>query len=136
MWEPIRKELEALFFADDPDGKDDRVFRNRNSSSNLRTRFEKIQIRAGIVPIVKFFTNCRASRSTEVFEKYGAHLESQWIGHTQAVAMRHYYQVRDADFRMAIDEKFESSDLVQNPKPVTNPQGDELVTTPSILPMG
>jgi len=86
LWEPIRKELEALFFADEPDGKNDRVFRDRNSSSNLRTRFCKIQIRAGIVPMDKFFTNCRASRSTEVFEKYGAFLESQWIGHTQAVA--------------------------------------------------
>ena len=73
---------------------------------NLRTRFDKIQIRAGLVPIPKFFTNCRASRSTEVFEKYGAFLESQWIGHSHAVAMRHYFQVRDVDFQSALGEYF------------------------------
>jgi hypothetical protein len=101
-----------LYFADEPDGKDDRIFRNRNTSSNLRTRFDKIQIRAGILPIKKFFTNCRASRSTEVFEKHGAFLESQWIGHTQAVAMRHYFQVRDDDFKAALEEEF-------TPKPTT-----------------
>jgi integrase len=119
LWEPIRRELEALFFADEPDGKDDRVFRNRNSSSNLRTRFCKIQIRAGIVPMDKFFTNCRASRSTEVFESYGAHLESQWIGHSQAVAMRHYYQVRDVDYQAALEEKFESKPPMQVPSEIT-----------------
>jgi len=108
LWEPIRKELDALYFADEPDGKDDRVFRNRNVKSNLRTRFEKIQIRAGLVPIEKFFTNCRSSRSTEVLEKYGPYLESQWIGHSQAVAMRHYYQVRNADFITALQEGFGS----------------------------
>ena len=107
LWGPIRKELEALFFTEEADGKDDRVFRNRNVRSNLRTRFEKIQIRAGIVPIVKFFTNCRASRSTEVYEKYGAIKESLWIGHSQAVARRHYHQVPDDDFRAALLENFE-----------------------------
>ena len=108
LWEPMRRELEALYFADEPDGKDDRIFRNRSVSSNLRTRFEKIQIRAGIVPIVKFFTNCRASRSTEVFEEYGAIKESAWIGHTQTVAKRHYYNLKDADYSAALSEKFES----------------------------
>ena len=134
LWEPIRQELEALYFADEPDGKDDRVFRNRNPSSNLRTRFEKIQIRAGFVPIDKFFTNCRASRSTEVFEKYGAFLESQWIGHTQAVAMRHYYQVRDADFGMAMEEKFEPKPPTQEPVRITDTPLEELAkSTPDLL---
>jgi len=133
LWEPIRKELEALYFADEPDGKDDRIFRNRNSSSNLRTRFDKIQIRAGIVPIVRFFTNCRASRSTEVFEKYGAFLESQWIGHTQAVAMRHYYQVRDNDFRQALEENFESKPPTQKPGNIpSTPSEYELKISPRI----
>ena len=36
LWAPIRKELEALFFAEEADGKDDRVFRNRTATSNLR----------------------------------------------------------------------------------------------------
>ena len=109
LWPQIHKELEALYFADDADGSDDRVFRNREATSNLRTRFEKIQIRAGIVPIVKFFTNCRASRSTEVFDKYGAICESAWIGHSQAVARRHYYVVKDADYRAATLEFGSSS---------------------------
>ena len=104
LWESIRRELEALYFANEPDGKNDRVFRNRKATNNPRTRFEKIQIRAGIVPIQKFFTNCRASRSTEVFDRYGAICESAWIGHSQAVARRHYYMVRDEDYQTAMGE--------------------------------
>ena len=106
LWEPIRRELQKLYFADDPDGKDDRVFPNRKMTSNLRTRFEQIQIRAGLTPIPRFFDNNRASRSTEVFNEYGANLESKWIGHTEAEARRAYYQVRDIDFRAALKEEF------------------------------
>ena len=117
LWEPIRRELEALFFEEDADGKDDRVFRKRDSSSNLRTRFEKIQIRAGLVPIDKFFTNCRASRSSEVEEKYGSIKESLWIGHSEAVAKRHYRRIPDADYKTALLENFE-------PKPLSVPSSE------------
>jgi len=129
LWEPMRRELEALYFADEPDGKDDRVFRNRTATSNLRTRFEKIQIRAGIVPIVKFFTNCRASRSTEVYEKYGAIKESLWIGHSQAVARRHYHQVPDADFEVALLENFESKPPMQKTGQITGTPFEDRLTT-------
>ena len=123
LWEPIRKELEALYFADEPDGKDDRIFRNRSATSNLRTRFDRIQIWAGILPIAKFFTNCRASRSTEVFERYGAIKEEQWIGHTEAVARRHYHQVPEADFKAALLENFE---LNQPKRVVEVPSGGDV----------
>ena len=98
LWEPIRRELEALYFVDDADGKDDRVFKNRGATSNLRTRFEKIQKRAGLTPIPKFFTNCRSTRSTEVYNEYGALKESMWIGHSTKIAERHYLQLRDEDY--------------------------------------
>jgi len=109
----MRRELEALYFEDDADGKDDRVFRKRNASSNLRTRFEKIQIRAGIEPIDKFFTNCRASRSSEVEETYGSIKESLWIGHSEAVARRHYRRIPDDDYKAALLEDFESKPPMQ-----------------------
>ena len=119
LWEPIRKELEAFYFCDDADGTDDRVFKNRNAMSNLRTRFDKIRIRAGLLPILKFFTNCRASRSTEVFTKYGPILESKWIGHSTGVAMRYYAQVRDVDIESAMREFAATA-----PKVPSNEKGD------------
>lgn len=111
LFPELRKELEKLYFADEATGRDDRVFPNRRSDSNLRSLFEDVQKRAGIVPIDKFFINCRASRSTEVFDEYGAFLESQWIGHSTQVAMRHYCQVRDIDFAAAAGK-----DRPENPK--------------------
>ena len=59
----------------------------------------------GIVPhrrIGKPFNNMRASRSTEIYNEYGAFLESQWIGHSTKVAQAHYLQVRDEDFEKAV----------------------------------
>ncbi len=68
---------------------------------NLRTQFIKIIKRAGVTPWPNIFKNLRASRSTEVNREFGAFLESQWIGHTQAVAREHYLMVTQEDLDRA-----------------------------------
>jgi len=68
---------------------------------NLRTQFERIIKRAGLMPWPRLFQNLRSSRETELMERFPIHTVTAWLGNTPAVAMRHYLQVRDEDFAKA-----------------------------------
>lgn len=78
------------------------VTRYRDATQNLRTTFEKIVIRAGLVPWQKPFQNLRSTRETELMEIYPAHVVVSWIGHSEKVARKHYLQTTDAHFEKAI----------------------------------
>lgn len=73
----------------------------RYTTSNLRTHFSRIVERAGLVPWAKLFQNLRASRETELAERYPLHVVCKWIGNSQPVAMRHYLQVTEDHFTQA-----------------------------------
>ena len=77
------------------------VTRYRDATQNLRTTFEKIVIRAGLVPWQKPFQNLRSTRETELMEVYPAHVVVSWIGHSEKVARKHYLQTTDAHFEKA-----------------------------------
>ena len=77
------------------------VTRYRDATQNLRTTFEKIVIRAGLVPWQKPFQNLRSTRETELMEIYPAHVVVSWIGHSEKVARKHYLQTPDAHFEKA-----------------------------------
>jgi integrase len=70
----------------------------RDGGKNLRTTFHRIIRRAGLTPWPRLFQNLRASRATEWAETYPAHVVAAWLGHSPAVAARHYLQVRDHHF--------------------------------------
>jgi integrase len=74
------------------------------SSSWLRT-VSKIAERAGIGTIPRAFDNMRASRSTEVYDQYGAAKESAWIGHSHKIAKEFYLMVTEDDFAEAAGKK-------------------------------
>ena len=97
IFQELRPYLEAAF---DPD-EVFAVTRYRDASQNLRTTFEKIIRRAGLVPWEKLFTNLRASRATELAAEYPGHVGAAWLGHSEIIANRHYRQVTDADFERA-----------------------------------
>jgi len=78
------------------------ITRYTDSSQNLRTTFNKIVKRAGIIPWPKPFQNLRSTRETELMETYPAHVVCQWIGNSEAVARKHYLQVTDAHFEKAV----------------------------------
>ncbi len=78
------------------------VTRYTSADQNLRTTFEKIVIRAGLVPWQKPFQNLRSTRETELMEVYPAHVVVSWIGHSEKVARKHYLQTTDAHFEKAI----------------------------------
>ena len=78
------------------------VTRYRSASQNLRTTFDKIIKRAGLVPWPKLFQNLRATRETELMETYPSHVVISWIGHSETVARKHYLQTTDAHFEKAV----------------------------------
>lgn len=69
---------------------------------NLRTRFEKIILKAELTPWPKFFQNLRSTRQTELsIQGFAPHIVCAWIGNTEAVANKHYLQVPDSEFERA-----------------------------------
>ena len=77
------------------------VNRYRDPRQNFGTMFAKITKRAGLSPILRPFDNMRASRSNEVYSRFGAHKESEWIGHSARVRKDHYGMITDDDFEQA-----------------------------------
>ena len=103
-WVPIFSELrpyleEAFELA--PEGAVHLVTSKRDTNQNLRTRFAKIIRRAGLTPWPKPFHNLRASRQTELVQRYPLHVVCAWLGNTAAVAAEHYLQVTEDHFASA-----------------------------------
>jgi integrase len=94
----LKTELEALFFDKASEGKEYVINRYRNPKQNLGTTFEKIVRRAGLPEIPRPFDNMRMTRSNEVYNRWGAFKESQWIGHSARVRQDHYLMLTDDDF--------------------------------------
>jgi len=77
------------------------ISRSRSGKANLRTQMLRILKRAKIVYWPKLFQNLRSSRETELMAIYPAHVVCAWLGNTPKVAMKHYLQVTDEDYRKA-----------------------------------
>ena len=75
---------------------------------NLRTTFEKIVRRAGLTPWPRLFHNLRASRQTELAERFPSHVVCGWLGNSEDIARKHYYQTTDAHFAQATAGPVES----------------------------
>ena len=58
--------------------------------------------RAGVKPWAKLFQNCRASRETELAERFPVQVVCAWIGNSPQVAAKHYLQVTDDHFAKAV----------------------------------
>ncbi len=78
-------------------------------SVNLRTQMARLVRRAGLPPWPRMFNTLRASASTDIRNTYGEVAESAWVGHSPAIARRHYSRIPEALFKMA------SRKAAQNP---------------------
>lgn len=107
----LRPHLEGLWEQAEP-GNESIITRYRAGSQNLRTQFERIIRRAGLEPWPKPFQNLRSTCETELAAQHPIQAVVEWLGNTQAVALRHYLQVTDADFDRAITKP---RDAAQNP---------------------
>jgi len=76
------------------------------ASANLRTTFTKIVKRAGLNPWPKLFQNLRASRETELCERFPIQVVTSWLGNSPKVAMKHYLMTTEEHFARAVaDDK-------------------------------
>ena len=105
----LKAELEVLF--SEPASKDREyvINRYRDPRQNLGTTFAKIVKRAGIPEIPRPFDNMRMTRSNEIYNRFGAFIESEWIGHSGRVRQDHYLMIQDSD----IDEASQWQNLTQ-----------------------
>ena len=103
LFPELKTELEALFSNPISAGQKFVVNRYRDTSQNLRTTFGKIVRRAGLSLFPRPFDNMRMTRSNEVYRKWGAFKESEWIGHSCQVRKDHYLTMTDDDFREAAE---------------------------------
>jgi integrase len=118
-WVPLFPELRPYLedlFESAPPGAVHVITRYRDAGQNLRTTFEKIIDRAGLLSWPRLFQNLRASRETELAGKFPLHVVAAWIGNSTPVAAKHYLSVTDADFDRAIGGGAESgARTAQNP---------------------
>ena len=77
------------------------IMRCRDDGVNLRTQLEQIIERAGLIPWPKLFHNLRASRQTELAERYPIHVVCAWLGNSTAIANEHYLQVTEDHYESA-----------------------------------
>ncbi len=75
---------------------------------NLRTTFTKIVKRAGLTAWPRLFHNLRSSRQTELAEQFPSHVVCDWLGNSEDIARKHYYQTTDAHFAEAASRPTES----------------------------
>lgn len=118
LFAPLRAELEAAFEARFLDSgydseRDGPTFvvdvRYRMSAvgpagwrnCNLRTTLLKIVKRAGLKPWKKLLHNMRSSCETELLDDHPIHAVAGWMGHSVAVATKHYTQITDEHFARA-----------------------------------
>jgi integrase len=109
MFPELRAPLLEVFDAAEP-GTVYVITRYRDANANLRTQFERIIRKAGLLVWPKPWHNMRATRQTELADQYPIHVVCQWIGNSEAVAREHYLSVRDSHFDAATGEK-----AAQNP---------------------
>jgi integrase len=84
------------------------ITRYRISTANLRSELHRRLKRIGIEPWPKPWQNMRASRETELVERFPAHVVAAWLGHSPAVANKHYLQVTDDHFTKAVQNPVQS----------------------------
>jgi integrase len=128
MFPELRGPLMEVFEQAEP-GTEWVITRYRSTETNLRTQLERIVKRAGLEPWPKLWHNLRASRQTELAERYPIHVVCAWIGNSRAVAQEHYLQVTDAHFANAAQNqaqhRSETAGNDEKPDSASNANGPE-----------
>jgi hypothetical protein len=72
------------------------------SDSNLRKQLTQTILSAGSAPWPKIFHNLRASRQTELEERFPRKTVCEWMGNSETVADQHYLQVLEKHYDQAV----------------------------------
>lgn len=90
--------------------------------TNLGTQAHRIIKKAGLKPWKKTFQNLRASRETELVEKFPVHVVTEWLGNSPDVAAKHYLQTHEEHFKRAVENSGLNSGLNTAASPCTDKQ--------------
>ncbi len=83
---------------------------------NLRTQFERLVKRAGLTPWPSLIKSMRSSRETELVQHRARSRRMRLVGKHTRIALKHYLQVTDAEYELAIQGGAESgAQVAQNP---------------------
>jgi integrase len=72
------------------------------ADDNIGTTFNRIVVKAGLVPWQKPLQNMRATRETELMAHYPVKDVSGWLGNSPAVVFKHYAMPMQASFDKAV----------------------------------
>lgn len=107
-WCPLFPELRELLeqaLEEAPQKRSDAhvILNYRGNDLNLRTGLQRVIKAAGLEPWPKLFNNLRASCRTELEERFPSHVIDGWLGHSAAVAKKHYLQTTDDHWERAAE---------------------------------
>ncbi|WP_145117069.1 tyrosine-type recombinase/integrase [Botrimarina mediterranea] len=80
------------------------ISRYRDRESNLRTQMARLIDRAGLQAWPRLWHALRASRATDLADRFPSHVGAEWLGHTEEVARRNYRTVTAEHLAMARGE--------------------------------
>lgn len=110
-WCPIFPEIRPFLeecFAEADEGAEFVLSKRRSMTHRgLIAQYERILFHAGVPRYPKLFQNLRSTRQTELADEWPLHKVIAWIGNSRDVALKHYLQVTDEDFRQAARGKSE-----------------------------
>ncbi len=94
--------------------------------SNLGAGLAKIVIKAGVAVWPKMFNALRASRRTELEDKFPGHVVDAWLGHSSKTAKDYYLQVTDDHWQAAGQICSVTCSVVESPAAtITNHRGNK-----------
>ena len=89
---------------------------NGSNDANARTAFLKLIRRAGLTPWPRLFHTLRASCETDLLDTLPMSAVTEWLGHSAAIALKHYAGVPEHLFERAAKGGAESgARAAQNP---------------------
>jgi integrase len=103
MFAELVEPLQRVFDEAQP-GEIHVITRYREATQNLGTQFRRYITRAGVTPWPKLWQNLRASRATELVDKFPSHVCAGWLGHTEKIADTFYRITTDAHFERAVSD--------------------------------
>lgn len=86
-----------------PPGCANVIVSNRDTEAAWRTRLMKLLTKLGIPVWPRIFHNLRASRQTELEERFPSHVVCGWMGNSESVAKAHYLTTTDSHFEQALN---------------------------------
>ena len=104
MFPELKKELKAQWELTEEGGSPYVLTGIKWENTSLSRNFQRIIFSAGLPRWERLFQNLRESRANELWSEYPRHVAAAWMGHSERVALKHYLQVTDEQFKKALSD--------------------------------